>query len=576
VVVATWPGITRLGLVGLSGGSWALVRSPGVALCTDRANRRHHPDCGYDAEALGGAVRSNPPTGSTGRSRIVAAAPFRPSARKYVVRPSDLYQEDDVWTRLQDRARGRHRLPRSIFQGRDHAMMRKIKDRQYFMTQGVEALLRRHKLRGGLATSAIAVAVSIAFLLRGASAGAPQNQSWLTTGQLLTGRSDDTATLLRNGKVLVVGGIDQTGKALASSELFDQQKNAWAAAADMAEARLNHTATLLPDGRVLVVGGFADPPPTSNALRTAEIYDPARNRWMPVASMHASRARQTATLLENGNVLVVGGINEPAPAAASSSAPKSELYDPRSNTWVAISGGAARNGQTASRLPDGRVAVVGGFTEDGCPDPTTQLYDPRLGSWSVAASMKIGRAGHTATPLQGGKILVVGGMGVSVCNSAGGTPVTPLANAELYDSRANTWSDLIPMDVERVQHTATFLGNGLTLVVGTATSTGARAELFDATRRSWLEASGPINRYGHTATALSDGRVLIAGGRGAGTLASSLIFNPRAPVNRPTTDWWVFPVLGLALGLALPLWLTIGRFLRRWWRSRSSDAWDVS
>src|SRR4029077_7885097 len=100
---------------------------------------------------------------------------------------------------------------------------------------------------------------------------------------------------------------------LASAELFDPRLNAWSAAAAMAGARLNHTATLLLDGRVLVLGGFADQPPTSNALGSAEIYDPARNQWTAVASMHSNRARQTATLLANGNVLVVGGIDGVVP-----------------------------------------------------------------------------------------------------------------------------------------------------------------------------------------------------------------------------------------------------------------------
>src|SRR4029077_17041230 len=206
--------------------------------------------------------------------------------------------------------------------------------------------------------------------------------------------------------------------------------------------------------------------------------------------------------------------------------------------------------------------------DDGCPDPPTELYDPGLGSWSLGSSMKIGRGGHTATMLQGGKILVIGGMGMSVCTTA--TPVVPLTNAQIYDSTANRWSDLIPMDVGRLQHTATLLSNGRVLVVGTATSNIARAELFDATRRTWMQAGGPVNLHAQTATSLNDGRVLIAGGRSGSVFTGSQIFDPRLAASRPTSDWWVIPILGLAAGLFF-LWLTIRRTLGQAWRSRKSD-----
>jgi N-acetylneuraminic acid mutarotase len=435
----------------------------------------------------------------------------------------------------------------------------------------MKAFARRAVLRGGLVVSVVALVVSVVFLVRGAPTGAPQDVGWLSVSKLLTGRSDHTATRLKNGAVLVAGGMDAAGKALASAELFDPQRNVWRSAADMVEARLNHTATVLLDGRVLVVGGFADQPPTSSALRSAEIYDPVINRWTAVSDMHVKRARQTATLLANGSVLVVGGIDGGI-TTSGSSAYESEVYDPRGNTWLAVPDNHSRNGHTATRLPDGRVAIIGGFSEDGCPDATTQLYDPGLGRWSSGPSMRIGRGGHTATMLQGGKILVIGGTGASTCTAA--TSLNPLMDAQVYDSNENSWSDLIPMDVGRLQHTAT-LTNGLVLVVGSATGKGVQAELFDATRRTWTQVRGPVNLYGHTATALDDSRVLIAGGRSASILTSGLIFDPRLRVSGRTLDWRLFPGGILAVGLLL-LWLTTRRTLAQALRSRNSDSWRAS
>jgi N-acetylneuraminic acid mutarotase len=143
--------------------------------------------------------------------------------------------------------------------------------------------------------------------------------SWTSTGSLQTARSDHTATLLSNGRVLVAGGSTHGGPggALASAELYNPATGTWTATGSMQAARWEYTATLLPTGRVLVVGGRDN---GVTAQSSAELYDPATGTWTATSSMQTARFFHTATLLPNGRVLVAGGWNDQAPAVIELSA----------------------------------------------------------------------------------------------------------------------------------------------------------------------------------------------------------------------------------------------------------------
>jgi len=110
----------------------------------------------------------------------------------------------------------------------------------------------------------------------------PTTEKWSSTDSLQTPRDHHTATLLRNGKVLVVGGMNLTKSkprqriVHASAELYDPASKTWSAAENMQTERAGHTATLLPDGRVLVVGGLSQ---RHNAAINPEIYDPTTGKW---------------------------------------------------------------------------------------------------------------------------------------------------------------------------------------------------------------------------------------------------------------------------------------------------------
>src|SRR5690606_35734491 len=125
------------------------------------------------------------------------------------------------------------------------------------------------------------------------------------------------ATRLPSGFVLVAGGADGNGTAVASAALYDPQTRSWTPTGSLAQARYDHSATLLPNGKVLIAGGQ-----TSSLFRnTGELYDPATGTFSPAGSFSVARSLHGANLLPSGKVLIAGGAVPESTAAA-------DLYDP--------------------------------------------------------------------------------------------------------------------------------------------------------------------------------------------------------------------------------------------------------
>jgi hypothetical protein len=182
----------------------------------------------------------------------------------------------------------------------------------------------------------------------------PVAGTWSPTGDLSSPRYDRPATLLPNGKVLVAGGYGPGGDT-ATAELYDPVAGTWSSTGNLATARWFHTATLLPNGMVLVAGGFTLP---NAPLASAELYDPVAGTWSSTGSMSA-RSYFTATLLTNGTVLAAGGITIGTGTGAPTAS--ADLYDPAAGTWSSTGSlSTPRYLQTATLLPNGVVLVVGG------------------------------------------------------------------------------------------------------------------------------------------------------------------------------------------------------------------------
>ena len=238
----------------------------------------------------------------------------------------------------------------------------------------------------------------------------------------------------------------------------------------MAQPRAGHSATLLPDGRVLIVnGGQLDIDDLLVSIVSAELFDPSQGKFMSTGAPCVAREFHTATLLTNGKVLIAGG-NEfsgyptwlPQTAGA-------ELYDPASSAFVGTGSMlVGRTLHTATLLADGRVLIAGGATNiaSGATTvtaalATTEIYDPGTGTFSAGGSMAHARKSHTATMLPSGKVLIVGGEGDQGA----------LSTAELYDPTTNSFSGTGNMGAARTGHSATLLAHGKVLIAGGATST---------------------------------------------------------------------------------------------------------
>jgi hypothetical protein len=291
----------------------------------------------------------------------------------------------------------------------------------------------------------------------------------VTTPSMNTGRQHATATLLPSGKVLIAGGEDNSVNELTSTELYDPVSNAFAPAAStpvMKTERVGGTATLLPNGKVLIAGGVDN---SGIDLTSAELYDPVTNKFTTsTAVMNAGRDSATATLLPSGKVLIAGGGNNSAPYILNST----ELYDPVTNTFAAATPvmNGARIDATATLLSNGKVLIAGGY-DFSAGLSTTELYDPVTGTFAPPAStavMNTGRMYATATLLPNGKVLIAGGQTLVAPHLYGS-----LALIQLYDAATNSFAASTPvMNTARDSATASLLPNGKVLIAGGETIAG--------------------------------------------------------------------------------------------------------
>src|SRR5438046_2094133 len=246
------------------------------------------------------------------------------------------------------------------------------------------------------------------FIAGGAGAGGPvaaaeilSNGSVTSAAAMSIARSRAGAIALADGRVLVTGGITTAGAILNSAEIYDAATNSWSAIPSaLIEPRAGHTASLLRDGRVVLAGGDTD----GRISQSVEVFDPSTGEFSFAGTLSMPRAGHAAAVLTDGRVLIAGGsFGGVAPSAST------DIFDPATGT---ISAGpellTGRSGHTATTLLSGKVLIVGGT--DGLTDlDSAEIFDAVTGTIQPSSSLHSARSGHSAYLLSSGDVLILGG-----------------------------------------------------------------------------------------------------------------------------------------------------------------------
>jgi N-acetylneuraminic acid mutarotase len=356
------------------------------------------------------------------------------------------------------------------------------------------ALLRWIGIVTIVATLALAVSVS----------ATPSTQSgrWQPIADMKASRGFHTLTLLRDGRLLAVGGVP-VRTVDRSAEVYDPATNRWTLTAPSGGQFALHTATLLQDGRVLVAGGFVKP-------AAAEVFNPATNTWSAVAPLEIGRYGHTATLLRDGRVLVVGGCDS---AQGGCTIRTAELFDPQTSRWTTTGRlNIARGWHAAILLPNGQVMISGGVEDGSWPLRSTEIYDPASGTWSVGPDMQDGRMKHGLAMVRRGRESLVVAMG----GCCAGDWLISLATSEVYRPATGQWVRAGDMSAARKEFAFGSLQDGSALVAGGENMEQFLdiAERFDPLTFTWQTVSGhmPAQVAELPMVVLPDGSVIVAGG----------------------------------------------------------------
>ena len=333
-----------------------------------------------------------------------------------------------------------------------------------------------------------------------ATAGLPPYQNWTEKGALPPGIAPLTSGAVLAGTPTMTGSfpitvtVDDSLGQMSAVQAFNFQvfQHGFKPDGSMGTARSQHTATLLNDGTVLLAGGVG--------VSSAEIYNPGTGKFTPTkGSMSVARELHTATLLSDGRVLITGGNDGTNDLATA------ELYDPGTGMFTMTKGmmSVPRSGHQATLLTsavNGNVLITDGSGVSAeLYDPSTEMFTKTTGSLSQIFT--------TATLLTNGKVLFAGGLNGGAASSS----------AQLYDPATESFSATGSMTLGRSAPTATLLSTGPNagkVLVAEGNNNTASAELYDPTLGTF-SSTGSLESVvpGFTATLLSDGTVLMAGGQ---------------------------------------------------------------
>ncbi|OGO36287.1 MAG: hypothetical protein A2W35_17995 [Chloroflexi bacterium RBG_16_57_11] len=257
-------------------------------------------------------------------------------------------------------------------------------------------------------------------------------------------RTLHTATILADGRVLIIGGYTAPNTDTASIEIYNPTDRTFRLSGSLRDARHDHSATHLLDGRVLVIAGYA-----GYWLSNAELYDPSANVTTRTLPIYSHGVEHTATRLNDGRVLVIAGATRSGSPGPDD---RVENFDPRTNNWQRAAPHVDIEGShTATVLTDGRVLVAGGNA-----DPS--IYNPSNDTWQPAGELFTDRWEPMAVQLFDGRVLLAGGRLR--------TEERVIQSVEIYDPANDTWRQAASTSQPHYRGTMTLLSDGRVLVAG--------------------------------------------------------------------------------------------------------------
>jgi len=275
----------------------------------------------------------------------------------------------------------------------------------------------------------------------------PIKSVWTFTGEMKEERMSPKLFELPNGNVMVAGGLSGARDPLISTEIWDPNTGTFTMGPEMNRSHNEMGAVTLNDGRFMIIGGSSYDKDIGFQValsQETEIFDPESETWTDAAPMAEKRANHRAVVLNNGNVLVVGGGKWDGPYLKSI-----EIYDPNTDSWkYGAEMSKGRVAHTATLLSDGKVLVVGGKGKM----TVAEIYDPNTDTWTLAGETNKPRGDHATLLLDNGSVLVTGGIGY-------------LSEAEMFDPKTSTWSIVGSLNTGRIRPAVTRLSDGRVLVM---------------------------------------------------------------------------------------------------------------
>lgn len=394
--------------------------------------------------------------------------------------------------------------------------------------------------------------VALALITVGAYLWSGRNGRFVYTGDLNIPRYGHTATLLPNGKVLVIGGITDDYKIeptldgiTSSVELYDPSKGKFTVVGNMTTPRVFHTATLLPNGKVLIAGGHGNLNNSVNNIypyyNSVELYDPTTNKSKVIGMMTTPRSGHNAVLLKNNNVLLIGGISGDEVMGIgigkkhyslinpNYGKTNPEIFDPTVGKSTLIKGyNDSFDEFNSVMLPNGNVflpvSLFKGYSRfiEKNKKNIASIYDYEKNKFNIINGTN-DCAESKSILLQNKKVLTICITGDYGKNYA-----------KIYDSITGKFMNKGFMGKKHTwmlnKYTLTLLNNGKILITGGkyhdfAMPTRNDAELYNPQTGEFLSVS-PMHkkRFYHTATLLKNGKVLITGGNCNGICKKNEIY----------------------------------------------------